>query len=84
VMPLYAILVREYFPVGIMGLGCRRCHDSTLGTALGPLIGGWRFDSFSSYLWLYVGSLGLGLAMAIALTIRPASLAVVRLSPNMG
>jgi MFS family permease len=73
VMPLYAIMVREYFPAGIMGsvFGVV-AMVSTLGMALGPWAGGWVFDHFGSYAWLFIGSFGLGLAaVAIACTVRP-------------
>jgi MFS family permease len=40
--------------------------------ALGPLAGGWLYDSFGSYFWLYMGSFGIGLgAAAIAVPFRP-------------
>jgi hypothetical protein len=45
---------------------------STLGMALGPPVGGWLFDQFGGYGWLYVASSAIGVAgMAIALTVRP-------------
>ena len=69
VMPLYAVLAREYFPQHIMGtvLGAATMVAS-LGMSLGPLAGGWVFDRFGGYAWLYVGSFALGLgAVAIAL-----------------
>jgi len=45
---------------------------STVGMATGPLAGGWIFDAFAAYWWLYVGSFAVGLgAAAIALTFRP-------------
>jgi MFS family permease len=45
---------------------------STLGMAIGPWAGGWLFDTFGSYFWLYIGSFGIGLgAVAIAFTFRP-------------
>ena len=58
-MPLYAILVREYFPAKIMGsvFGVV-AMISTLGMALGPPVGGWLFDRFGGYGWLYVASSG--------------------------
>jgi MFS family permease len=77
VMPLYAILVREYFPAAIMGsvFGVV-AMVSTLGMALGPVAGGWLFDTFGTYAWLYIGSFGIGLgAAAIAFTVRPPLLA---------
>ena len=73
VMPLYAILVREYFGARIMGtIFGAAAFASTLGMALGPVAGGWLYDAFGSYFWLFLGSFGIGLgAVAIALTFRP-------------
>jgi MFS family permease len=73
VMPLYATLVREYFGLHIMGtvFGAVSAAAS-FGMALGPFAGGWVFDTFDGYGWLYIGSFGIGLgAMAIALTFKP-------------
>jgi MFS family permease len=69
VMPLYAVLARDYFSQSIMGtvFGAATMLSS-LGMSLGPLIGGWIFDSFGGYSWLFVASFGLALgASAIAL-----------------
>jgi MFS family permease len=74
VMPLYAVLVRDYFGPRIMGtiFGAVSAFAS-LGMALGPWAGGFVFDTYGSYAWLYVGSFAIGLgAVAIALTFRPA------------
>ena len=73
VMPLYAILVREFFGARIMGTIFGAVgFASTLGMALGPLAGGWLYDAYGSYFWLFIGSCGIGLgAVAIALTFRP-------------
>jgi MFS family permease len=73
VMPLYAILVREYFGQRIMGATFGAVAlTSTLAMALGPVAGGWLYDAFGSYFWMFVGSVGIGLgAVAIALTFRP-------------
>jgi MFS family permease len=85
VMPLYAILVREYFPANIMGsvFGVV-AMVSTFGMALGPPLGGFLFDRFGGYVWLYVGSMGFAVAaVAVALTVRPPRLApVAELSPT--
>jgi MFS family permease len=73
VMPLYAVIAREYFPMRIMGtvLGAATMV-SCLGMALGPAVGGWIFDATGGYGWLYVASSALGLgAVAIALTFPP-------------
>jgi MFS family permease len=73
VMPLYAILVREYFGERIMGTAFGAvAFVSTLGMALGPWIGGALYDTFGHYLWLFAGSFAIGAgAVAIALTCRP-------------
>jgi MFS family permease len=71
VMPLYAALARNYFAPQIMGtvLGAMTLC-SGLGMALGPALGGWVFDHFHAYTWMYVGSLAVGLgAGAIALAL---------------
>jgi MFS family permease len=73
VMPLYAVIAREYFPMRIMGTVFGAASlVSSLGMALGPAIGGWIFDHFGSYGWLYIGSFAVGLgATAIALLFPP-------------
>lgn len=73
VMPLYAVLARENFPLRMMGtvIGGTAMAGS-LGMALGPLAGGLIYDTFASYTWLYVGSWGIGLgAVLIAMTFKP-------------
>jgi MFS family permease len=70
VMPLYAVLARDYFSQSIMGtvFGAATMLSS-IGMSSGPLVGGWVFDTFGSYSWLFFASLGLGLgAVAIAFT----------------
>jgi MFS family permease len=64
-MPLYAALAREAFSPRILGtvLGAATMVSS-LGMALGPYVGGWLYDRFGSYAWLYIGSLMAGLAAA--------------------
>jgi len=72
-MPLYAVLVRENFPLRMMGtvIGGTAMAGS-LGMASGPVAGGLIYDTFASYAWLYIGSWAVGLgAFAIALTFRP-------------
>lgn len=71
VMPLYAALVRSYFDPRIMGsvLG-GLSMISSLGMALGPAAGGWIYDNWHTYSWMYLGSLAVGLgAAAIALAL---------------
>jgi MFS family permease len=70
VMPLYSVLAREYFRPEVMGtvLGAATMTAS-LGMAFGPVGGGWLYDTFGTYHWLYIASAGVGIAaVAMALT----------------
>jgi MFS family permease len=73
VMPLYAVLAREYFGPRIMGtVFGAAAMVSSIGMALGPPFGGWIFDHYGTYAWLYVASTAIGLgAAAIALLFPP-------------
>lgn len=64
-MPLYAVLARDYFGQRIMGtvFGAATLASS-LGMALGPLGGGWIFDRYQGYRGMYVASAALALAAA--------------------
>jgi MFS family permease len=83
VMPLYAVLVREFFGARIMGtvFGAVSAFAS-LGMALGPWAGGYVFDTFHGYTWLHAGSFAIGLAaVVVALSFpskRPTSLDLSR------
>jgi MFS family permease len=73
VMPLYAVLARENFPLKMMGtvIGGTAMAGG-LGMATGPVAGGLIYDTFATYSWLYLGAWGLGLgAFLIALTFKP-------------
>lgn len=73
VMPLYAVLARDYFGPRILGtvFGAATML-SCIGMAFGPLAGGWVYDAYASYTWLFVGSAIVGLgAVAIALAFPP-------------
>jgi MFS family permease len=73
VMPLYAVLARENFPLRMMGtvIGGTAMAGS-LGMATGPLAGGLIYDAFASYGWLYIGAWAIGIgAFLIALTFKP-------------
>jgi MFS family permease len=85
VMPLYAILVREYFGPRIMGsVFGAAALVSTLGMSIGPWVGGTLYDTFGDYFWLYMGSFGIGLgAVAIASMFRPPRLAPA-MAPSPG
>ena len=83
VMPLYAVLARDYFGQAIMGtvLGAA-AMVSSLGMAIGPWIGGFLYDSFGSYAPLYIYSFAVGLgATAIAFAFPPALMRAVQLRP---
>jgi MFS family permease len=73
VMPLYAVLARDYFPQNVMGtVFGAAAMVSSLGMAFGPLIGGWVYDTYNSYAWMFMGSALVGLgAVAIALAFPP-------------
>ncbi len=73
VMPLYAVLARENFPLRIMGtvIGGTAMAGS-LGMAIGPLAGGWIYDTFGDYGWLYIGAWAIGIgAFLISMLFRP-------------
>ena len=73
VMPLYAVLIREYFGPRIMGtlLGAAGL-GATLGLSLGPPLGGLIYDAYGTYSWMFVAATAIGVgAAAIALTVRP-------------
>ena len=73
IMPLYAVLARENFPLRMMGtvIGGTSMAGS-LGMATGPLAGGLIYDTFGSYGWLYIAAWGMGIgAFLIALTFKP-------------
>jgi MFS family permease len=73
IMPLYAVIARENFPLRMMGtvIGGTAMAGS-LGMATGPIGGGLIYDAFASYTWLYVGSWGIGIgAVLIASAFRP-------------
>lgn len=75
VMPLYPVLARDYFDQRLMGsvFGAATMLSS-LGMALGPVIGGWVFDTYHGYRWLYMGSAVLALsAAAVAVAFPPVS-----------
>ncbi len=73
VMPLYALLTREYFGERVMGTAYGAVFlISTLGMGLGSFAGGLIHDALGSYAWLYLGSAMIGAAGGLlALTFRP-------------
>jgi MFS family permease len=73
IMPLYAAIARENFPLRMMGTVIGGTSmGGTFGMALGPLAGGLIYDQLGSYTWLYVGSWAIGIgAFLIAMTFKP-------------
>jgi MFS family permease len=74
VMPLYAVLARDWFGVRILGsvLGAAGMISS-VGMAFGPIGGGWLLENFGGYAWMFVGSAIVGLgAVLVAMTFPPA------------
>jgi MFS family permease len=72
VMPLYALLTRDYFGDKVMGTAYGGVFlISTLGMGLGSFAGGWLFDQFGSYVWMFVASATIGvMAGLLAFTFR--------------
>jgi len=71
-MPLYASLARDYFGQHIMGtvFGAATMLSS-LGMALGPVAGGWVFDTFHNYAWLYTASAAVALGAVLLASFFP-------------
>ena len=79
-MPLYAVLARgSYFGQHILGtVFGAATMVSSLRHGARTARGGWIFDRFGGYAWLYIGSFALGLgAVAMALAFPPTSRPVV-------
>jgi MFS family permease len=73
VMPLYAVVTREYFGERAMGTAYGGVFFiSCLGMGLGSYAGGIIHDLLGSYLWLFLGSGAIAtMAFVMALTLRP-------------
>jgi MFS family permease len=80
VMPLYALVTREYFGEQVMGTAYGAVFlISTLGMGLGSFAGGWFDDQLGSYAWLFLSSAAIGLAaMLLALGFRAPSATALR------
>ena len=72
VMPLYALLTREYFGERVMGTAYGGVFFiSSIGMGVGSYAGGYIYDLLGSYRWLYLGSFAVGLAaVLLAVTLR--------------
>ena len=66
VMPLYALLIRQYFGEKVMGAAYGGVFlVSTLGMGLGSFAGGWFYDHLGSYSGLFLASFGIGVAAVL-------------------
>jgi MFS family permease len=72
VMPLYALVTREYFGEKVMGTAYGAVFlVSTLGMGLGSFAGGVVYDRLGSYAWMFGGSFAIAAAaVMLALTFR--------------
>ncbi len=72
VMPLYALVTREYFGEKVMGSAYGAVFlVSTLGMGLGSFAGGAIYDRLGAYTWLFLGSFAIGtMAVMLALAFR--------------
>jgi MFS family permease len=72
VMPLYALVTREYFGERVMGSAYGAVFlISTLGMGVGSFAGGVIYDRLGSYAWLFLGSFAIGaMAIVLAFTFR--------------
>ena len=73
VMPLYAVVTREYFGARAMGTAYGGVFFiSCIGMGIGSYAGGIIHDLLGSYVWLFLGSGAIGtMAIVLALTLRP-------------
>ena len=73
VMPLYAVLTREYFGERAVGTAYGGVFFiSSLGMGLGSYAGGIIHDLLGSYLWLFLGSGAIAtMAIVLAISLRP-------------
>jgi len=72
VMPLYALVTREYFGERVMGTAYGAVFlVSSLGMGIGSLAGGLIYDRLGAYAWLFLGSSLIAfMAVVLASTFR--------------
>jgi MFS family permease len=82
VMPLYALVTREYFGEKVMGSAYGAVFlISTLGMGLGSFAGGLIYDRLGAYTWLFLASFAIGaMAVVLALTFRRPRAGVLQLA----
>jgi MFS family permease len=84
VMPLYALVTREYFGEKVMGSAYGAVFlISTLGMGLGSFAGGAIYDRLGSYTWLFLASFAIGaMAVVLAFTFRRPRIGVLALASS--
>jgi len=82
VMPLYALVTREYFGERVMGTAYGAVFlISTLGMGLGSFAGGVIYDRLGAYTWLFLASFAIGaMAVVLAFTFRRPRVGVLDLT----
>jgi MFS family permease len=72
-MPLYSVIVRENFPLKMMGTVIGgTVMAGGLGMATGPVVGGMIYDAYATYSWLFLFAFAMGIgSVLIALTFKP-------------
>lgn len=66
VMPLYSVIIRENFPLRMMGTVIGGvAMAGGLGMATGPITGGLVYDALGGYGWMFAGAFALGLAACL-------------------
>jgi predicted MFS family arabinose efflux permease len=83
VMPLYALLTREYFGQRAMGGAYGAIYMlQAIGMGLGTFGGGWLYDRLGGYGWAFTAAAAFGgVAVLLALALRAPRLEVLRASP---
>jgi len=72
VMPMYALLTREYFGAKAMGTAYGAIFMlQAIGMGLGAFGGGWAYDHLGTYTWLFSSAAAVGaIAILLALPLR--------------
>ena len=83
VMPLYALVTREYFGERVMGAAYGGVFlVSTIGMGLGSFAGGFLHDRFGSYAWMFLSSAAIGGMAVLMATIFRAPRAALAPAPT--
>jgi len=80
VMPLYALLTREYFGQRAMGGAYGAIYMlQAIGMGLGTFGGGWLYDRLGGYGWAFASAAAIAaFAILLALALRPPAVTPVR------